>query len=220
MMHLHKICNWLCGRCGFQSTDKYVTLQHSVDLHKDEDPMISRTLVNLDKYLAEKNMDLDYSSAPTKQLDAKTDPYKPDFDEDETVEDMYNQKDQEEMSHDLNVDPETSSLRKAFKRRSCSPKGSDIGSVASAASEKVPLKKSVREFPRTPGGDSVDSDSTEDGFVVKKKRSKKISQIARSSPSLGESSRLKVYFHIVRQYIMYVLDLTTLKLKNLFAKSR
>lgn len=185
MMHLHKICNWLCGRCGFQSTDKYVTLQHSVDLHKDEDPMISRTLVNLDKYLAEKNMDLDYRLATTKHLDAKTDPYKPDFDEDEAVEDIYNQKDQEEMSHDLNVDPESRNSRKAFKRRSCSPKGPDIGSVASAASEKVTIKKSVREFPRTSGGDSVDSDSTEDGFVVKKKRSKKISQIARSSPSLG-----------------------------------
>lgn len=190
MMHLHKICNWLCGRCGFQSTDKYVTLQHSVDLHKDEDPMISRTLVNLDKYLAEKNMDLDYRLATTKHLDAKTDPYKPDFDEDEAVEDIYNQKDQEEMSHDLNVDPESRNSRKAFKRRSCSPKGPDIGSVASAASEKVTIKKSVREFPRTSGGDSVDSDSTEDGFVVKKKRSKKISQIARSSPSLGESSCL------------------------------
>lgn len=185
MMHLHKICNWLCGRCGFQSTDKYVTLQHSVDLHKDEDPMISRTLVNLDKYLAEKNMDLDYRLATTKHLDAKTDPYKPDFDEDEAVEDIYNQKDQEEMSHDLNVDPESRNSRKAFKRRSCSPKGPVIGSVASAASEKVTIKKSVREFPRTSGGDSVDSDSTEDGFVVKKKRSKKISQIARSSPSLG-----------------------------------
>lgn len=124
------------------------------------------------------------------------------------------------MLYDLNVDFEISSLRKVFKRRFCSLKGLDIGSVALVAFEKVLLKKSVREFFRIFGGDLVDSDLIEDGFVVKKKRSKKIFQIVRLLFSFGEFFCLKVYFYIVRQYIMYVFDLIILKLKNLFVKLR
>lgn len=102
------------------------------------------------------------------------------------------------MLYDLNVDFEISSLRKVFKWRFCSLKGLDIGSVALVAFEKVLLKKSVREFFRIFGGDLVDSDLIEDGFVVKKKRSKKIFQIVRLLFSFGEFFCLKVYFYIVR----------------------
>ncbi|XP_061188785.1 uncharacterized protein LOC133196959 [Saccostrea echinata] len=195
MMYLHKICNWSCGRCGFASTDKYVTLQHSVDLHQDEDPMISRALINLNRYLAERNMELDYRSTKENYLEEKmenfsrSDPYKPDFDDDdESVEDTSNSKkmtikDQDETSHDSST-VESYSQKKAWKRRSCSPKGSDF---SGAASEKCLLKKNLKDIPalsRTSGGDSVESDSTEDSFVTKKRR-KKCHPVARSSPSLG-----------------------------------
>ena len=204
MMHLHKICNWLCGRCGFQSTDKYVTLQHSVDLHKDEDPMISRTLVNLDKYLTEKNMELGYRSATTNQLVVKSDPYKPDFDDNESVDSYLNlesQKSQEGASRGSSVDHEFSSYRKASKHRSCSPKGSDYGSVVAAASDKLSPKKPTRDSPRDlsrdspriPDRESEQSDSSEDGIILKKKRNKKSPVVARASPSIGELVFLLIF---------------------------
>ncbi|XP_062588000.1 uncharacterized protein LOC134249688 [Saccostrea cucullata] len=196
MMHLHKICNWSCGRCGFASTDKYVTLQHSIDLHQDEDPMISRALINLNRYLAERNMELDYRTTKANYMNEKmeslsrADPYKPDFDDDddESVEESsYSKKmtvkDPDETSLDSSA-VESFSPKKAWKRRSCSPKGSDY---SSAASEKGPLKKNLKDvaaLSRTSGGDSVESDSTEDSFVTKKRR-KKCHLVARSSPSLG-----------------------------------
>lgn len=200
MMYLHKICNWSCGRCGFESMDKYVTLQHSVDLHKDEDPMISRALVNLDKYTAE--MDLNYRSAKDNYLGAKleniarTDPYKLDFDDGEddnqSEEDSCKDKktalkDQNETSHDSSV-VESPSSRKMWKKRSCSPKASDCGGTALPSSDKWPQKRNLKDtsFSRTSGGDSLESDSTEDSYVIKKRRKKKSPLVARSSPSLCE----------------------------------
>jgi hypothetical protein len=226
MMYVHKICNWFCGRCGFESTDKYVTLQHSVDLHKGEDPIISRASVNLEKYLAEMNVDVNCKSSDVNYLGAKLentarpDPYKLDVndvdDGNQSAKDSLKDKkttlpDENETSHDTNV-VESSSSKKTWKRRSCSPKASDFSGTALPSLDKWPQKRNLKDLTNFSGasvGDSQESDSTEDSYVIKKKRKKKSPLVARSSPSLCEYHfYLLLLLHRYLKFYIFVIEVT------------